>query len=359
MSLEEALDDDYIVEILKRDAAVNKTRPGAAGFGLLPESRKRRADAPKPNTRFLKNLVREADSHNAALKAKEDEERRARFSREQRDGKRKREGGNGDRGEKRKRDGERPNRWINAFGGLDGQSNRRRSQLDHATERTEKEWVGDHRQSSNSRHNCDKRRHRDSRDNYKREDTLLNPRSASPIGRSGHGRRLQPCLESGISRSRSKSPTRHNHAKRKRKTKGLEDSGSDSDPSQTVLLGPAPPPMTIPRGRGAFRQSDIDSRFTSEYDPKTDVSLDQDNGDRDEWDMALEALRDRARWRAQGVDRLRAAGFTDEEVARCEKGGEKDVEDVQWSAMGVRREWDRGKTIDEDGNVDLKAAWAS
>lgn len=90
-----------------------------------------------------------------------------------------------------------------------------------------------------------------------------------------------------------------------------------------------------------------------------------DEGERDDWDMALEALRDRAKWRTQGADRLRAAGFSEEEVGRWEKSsafpngdghGEKDFSDVRWSKKGEGREWDRGKVLDGEG-VSLRPEW--
>lgn len=65
----------------------------------------------------------------------------------------------------------------------------------------------------------------------------------------------------------------------------------------------------------------------------------------------LEALRDRARWKQAGAGRLRAAGFTDEEVTKWEKGAEERVEDVKWKGRGEGREWDRGKVVNEDGAV--------
>lgn len=105
----------------------------------------------------------------------------------------------------------------------------------------------------------------------------------------------------------------------------------------------------------------MDARFDPNYDPNADVSLDQDE-DGDDWDMALEALRDRAKWRKSGAERLKAAGFTDYEVAKWEKGGsgkgsgEKDISDVRWNKRGEGREWDRGKTVD-GGRVDVKAEW--
>lgn len=63
--------------------------------------------------------------------------------------------------------------------------------------------------------------------------------------------------------------------------------------------------------------------------------------------MALEAMRDRQMWRRTGADRLRAAGFTEVEVAKWEKGDKKDETDVRWAKKGEDREWDRGKTMED------------
>lgn len=86
----------------------------------------------------------------------------------------------------------------------------------------------------------------------------------------------------------------------------------------------------------------MDDRFSSGYDPKSDIQMD-DEGGLDDWDESLEALRDRARFRQQGADRLRQAGFTEEQVKKWEKGDEKTIEDVKWAKAGEKREWDRGK----------------
>lgn len=90
----------------------------------------------------------------------------------------------------------------------------------------------------------------------------------------------------------------------------------------------------------------MDEHFTSSYDPKIDVRPDSETDD--DWDQALEALRDRQRWKQQGADRLKAAGFTDEEVKKWAKGDGKDDTDVRWSEKGEDREWDRGKVVYED-----------
>ncbi|TKA55304.1 hypothetical protein B0A55_12298 [Friedmanniomyces simplex] len=260
MPLGEALEDDYVISLLERDAKTHKPR-SSLGSLLSAGPRVRSKDAPKPNTRFLRNIIRETDSHNAALKAKEEEESRARLRDLRRDdkvGKRKREDGSGERAGKREdgsgeragkrvKGGERDGRWASALGGL---------------------------------------------------------------GKTG--------VSSGSSERRG-------------------EAGN------------------------TYMPSTIDSRFASRYDPAADVVLDEAEEDRDDWDMALEALRDRAKWKTNQAERLKAAGFTDEEVGRWEKGGErgeKDVEDVKWRKKGEGREWDRGKVVDEEGGVETKAEWA-
>jgi len=85
----------------------------------------------------------------------------------------------------------------------------------------------------------------------------------------------------------------------------------------------------------------MDSRFSEAYDPQSDAQPEpEDAGD---WDEAVEVFRDRQKWKQQGADRLRAAGFTDEDIKKWEKGGERDIDDVRWTKAGEKREWDRGK----------------
>ena len=132
---------------------------------------------------------------------------------------------------------------------------------------------------------------------------------------------------------------------------------SDSDPLDDII-GPRPasPPVVRSRGRGIFSgSSGIEARFSASYDPTTDVQLDLD--EENDWDQALEALRDRQKWHQAGAARLRAAGFTDEEVAKWERGGEKKEEDVRWAKRGESREWDRGKVIDDEGVVSVDLNW--
>jgi len=101
----------------------------------------------------------------------------------------------------------------------------------------------------------------------------------------------------------------------------------------------------------------MDARFSNSYDPKADVTASYASDD--DWDQALEAMRDRMRWKQQGADRLRAAGFTQDEVRKWEKGGEQDEEDVRWRERGEGREWDRGKVVGVDGHFQTEVKWSS
>jgi hypothetical protein len=126
-------------------------------------------------------------------------------------------------------------------------------------------------------------------------------------------------------------------------------------------VGPLPPPKqpaVRSRGRGIQKSSKegIDARFSTAYDPAMDTDALPDNGD--EWGDAVEAYRDRQRWKQQGAERLKAAGFSEEQVSKWERGDEKNEEDVRWNARGQAREWDRGKVVDADGDVGHRAAWA-
>ena len=314
MPVGEALDDDYVASILRRDAEATKTR-----------SQPRSANAPKPNTRFLRNIIRETDNYNAELKAKEEVESKARARSLKEVGaglgaKRKR----GDvedekRPEKKRGSDVRPHRWANALGGLGKQSERREPRVETESSR---------KHTGELRHNDARTVDRSREDGHRRRVTAPEPRSSH----------------------RTHSP--EHRKKRRRRT----SNASESDPLEDII-GPSLPSKPSARGRGAVSSSTMDARFRPDYDPKADVDLEPEEGD--DWDMALEALRDRTKWRQQGAERLKAAGFTNEEVKTWESGdaGEKDVDDVRWRKRGEEKEWDRGKVEDGKGDVARKADW--
>jgi len=92
-------------------------------------------------------------------------------------------------------------------------------------------------------------------------------------------------------------------------------------------------------------------------------------------DNALEALRDRRAWRAKQADRLREAGFDEDEIDRWKKttaslqktrlgdgDGDVPLREVRWKKTGEQREWDAGKpafggvegTSEDDDNENEK-----
>ncbi|KAJ5475424.1 hypothetical protein N7539_007711 [Penicillium diatomitis] len=162
-------------------------------------------------------------------------------------------------------------------------------------------------------------------------------------------------------------------------------SEDDSDPLED-LVGPLPPQKDgpiRPRGRGAYKASgsNIDAHFAPNYDPTLDVAPEDDpefstnkptrrpvSGlmtAEDDWDMALEALRDRQSWKQSGEERLRAAGLNDEVISRWKQNTsvsgagdpEANLDNFRWAKSGEGREWDRGKVVDSDGHVEVRPTW--
>ena len=108
----------------------------------------------------------------------------------------------------------------------------------------------------------------------------------------------------------------------------------------------------------------MDSHFKSSYDPSLDLHPESEaDSEKEDWEMVLEALKDREVWKRKGAERLRAAGFGEDEVKKWENSGkEKGAEDVRWASKGDKREWDIGKAVlDEPGKarreIGLEAAW--
>ncbi|KAJ8132248.1 hypothetical protein O1611_g1374 [Lasiodiplodia mahajangana] len=74
----EILTDDYVAGLLTKEANDCSLKYSAIGLDAF-KSDKRPANQPKPNTRFLNNIIRDTNSHNRALLAKENAESQARL----------------------------------------------------------------------------------------------------------------------------------------------------------------------------------------------------------------------------------------------------------------------------------------
>lgn len=398
----EDLDDDYVANLLKNDAKTSSKKYTMVGLeAFLPK--RPTVKAPKPNTRFLRNILRETDNHNAALLAKEAEESRARLRalHRERDGRLTPYQSDGHTSSRSRRDDARPSKRRRLEDGTEEKADEKRKrstgersrshrhQRDRGSTREKRrkreEYSGDeddyrsrhshhHHRSRKYRHRSESevrsRRYKDTHQSHKRRRSYSRSlsRSSSPEDRRRHHKSRRKREETGPpssspeparSRASLSKPSSHTSLKLKRSSNKPRSPSADSSDPLEAIVGPALPPLepeVRSRGRGAFTSSSaMDAHFSASYDPSNDAQPRSDL--EDDWDQALEALRDRQRWKQQGADRLRAAGFTDEEVKKWEKGGEKTEEDVRWAKKGEGREWDRGKVVDEDGQVDVRAEW--
>ncbi|KAI0909276.1 hypothetical protein F4823DRAFT_445642 [Ustulina deusta] len=373
----EILTDDYVAELLAKEANDCSLKYSAMGLDAF-KSNKRPPNQPKPNTRFLNNIIRDTNSHNRALLAKENAESQARLRDLEEADRRKRD--EDDRRERRSKPGpgDTRKRMLGDIAAiLGGPSKRRRpnesdtkaagvapdpGELDCANDRarTGKPRETRHRDDAKSKSRSRSRRgdhHADSRHrhrhSHRREERRRDRRSSSGERRDDRHRERKE----RPSREKDDRPRHHRRLGREDTHKpapsSSKDTDSDSDPLNDII-GPAPPSKSTVRRRGRGHNaamSGIDSRFAADYDPTIDVTPDpEEDGDGD-WDNAVEAFRDRQKWKQQGAERLRSAGFTEDQVRKWEKGDRKDESDVQWNKAGGVREWDRGKVVDADGDL--------
>ncbi|OJJ00580.1 hypothetical protein ASPVEDRAFT_82144 [Aspergillus versicolor CBS 583.65] len=379
--------DDYVAQVLAREARDSSMKYSTVGMEAYRPPRPA-GSAPKPNTRFLRHIIRDTDNHNAALKRKEEREARERM-RQMRD--QVRSSAPSDSRDHRSRRSHRTD---------DRDSHREREYRDgrhssHRRRHRSRSTSADKARPRTSRRERESRgrdddRHRRSRKDH-RYPSYSRSRSRSPRERySGSHRRHRHRRRSA---SRSRSPERKENRKDKDSSRRKEArtsppefqdrvSGNESDPLED-LVGPLPKeeaPIRS-RGRGAYKpnMSNIDAHFAPDYDPSLDVQPDDDDAQasnrptrravaglmtgEDDWELSLEALRDRARWKQKGEDRLREAGFNSDIVERWKSsssaaaGNGDEMDNVKWSSKSEGREWDRGKFVDRDGHINVKASW--
>ncbi|KAK6521051.1 hypothetical protein TWF506_001284 [Arthrobotrys conoides] len=427
--MSEEITDALAASLLKKEATERSLRYSAFGLVAFAGDRKKPNSAPKPNTRFLKNLVKEADSHNAALLAKEAEDARSRLE------KLRREGGRGKgRGRDREKEVGRHHRRSGRSRSPDGKATRRKERSrSRSVERRTKDRVDDRKgvkrqrveigdidrllqasrrerrdgekgkdkEKDRERSNRDRERsysrergsHRDRRDKERRRS-----KSRDRTKRSHRSSRRSRTRSPSHSRSRSSSPPdkrKHkSHKRQKSRSPSPPNSRSpckrkrsnspkisrlsppqddDEDPLAEYLakksanrspeIGPSFPYKSKngprPRGRGLPGSSAMDARFDPSYDPTMDVTPTNPE-DVDDWEAAIEALRDRQKWKQQGKERLKAAGFDNDFIEAWETNTTKDESRIKWSKDKGGRDWDRGKVIDDEtGEIKLKASWGT
>ncbi|KGO36328.1 hypothetical protein PEX1_029430 [Penicillium expansum] len=375
------MDDDYVAQILAKEAKESSIKYASQGMSAFMPSRPT-SNAPKPNTRFLRNLIKVTDNHNTALKLKEEREAREQTTKEEigkiaavHIGKelevvplRRNETGPGgiDEETKSMAELERETKTamnIGASTGIMGHPGK----IDGTEIRSIPGGdVSDHTRGlpADLHTETEVPTAIAIEDKNVNLDILLAPFPV-PAHQSRTKLGVSPLPDMAARQS---------------------EMGNESDPLED-LVGPLPPRQNEApvrsRGRGAYKHnmSNIDAHFAPGYDPAADVHLDEDKlhtvglessrrpvaglmTKDDDWDMAMEALRDRERWRNKGEERLRTAGIDEAVIDKWKNNtafagvdGEGKPEDVQWSKKGEGREWDRGKFVDDDGHIDIRAAW--
>ncbi|KAK0656309.1 hypothetical protein B0T16DRAFT_399052 [Cercophora newfieldiana] len=397
MSNDTILTDDFVAGILAKEANDASIRYSSIGLEAFRSAKP--ANKAKPNTRFLGRIIKETTSHNAALLAKEAAEAQARLDDLTEAEEKKRRKLNPSSRDIRRRQlgdissillGRKRARSSDETDGAShdkdtpsaGDKEKRISERDHR--RKEDRRRSDKEPEDRTR---DRRSHRSDRNEDKRtrEGRRHRDRSRSPASEPHRHRQRSPLSDddddhddrrrrrrrSGRGPDRSGGDLIQNDLLRRKRhgrltadedlvtsapdskksllehptsssRRRLADGDDESDPLDD-LIGPALPPKSPVqrRGRGMRGAAAMDSRFSDGYDPQSDAQTEpEDTGN---WDEAVEEFRDRQKWKQQGADRLRAAGFTEDEIKKWEKGGEKDIDDVRWTKAGEKREWDRGK----------------
>ncbi|UKZ86700.1 uncharacterized protein TrAFT101_002524 [Trichoderma asperellum] len=378
MPNDELLTDEYVADLLAKEASDCSLKYSAMGMEAF-NTKNKPSNALKPNTRFLRNIINETDSHNKALLAKEAAESRARLKDLEHAEEVKRLKTDPTPRDIRKRQlgniqsilgGSRHKRGDDTKSAASEERSKNRSdgnRHSHRSSRRERDASPDRRKSkkdygrlSRSPQDDERRTHHEDKPRSSRR----RHRDHSPEHKRRHSR--------DRGRDRSKSPRRRRHSRSPRTKRSKHRSRSplaaekqslrdarnrhdddESDPLEE-FIGPAPPPRY--RGRGTVGgASGLDRRFSDSYDPSTDILPDDEEANLDD---AVEAFRDRQKLRLIQAERARAAGIAEHQIQKMNNSQrEKTEEDVVWSKAGEKREWDRGKGekgVDDEDDITMR-----
>lgn len=141
--------------------------------------------------------------------------------------------------------------------------------------------------------------------------------------------------------------------------------GSSSNESGVHIRGRG----TLSSAASGFATSSMDRHFAADYGPSNDVEhplpqprpqvaprLSAIPSSKAADDAGTEMQEDRKQLLGDNTERLKAAGFTDKEIAILSRGGRRRLDNSPWAKKGEAREWDRDKVEGNDGPV--KPVWA-
>ncbi|KAJ3045519.1 hypothetical protein HDV00_009174 [Rhizophlyctis rosea] len=254
--------DRYVAELIAQEAAVANKRYDTFGVSAFLGQKK---NLPKPNKRFLSNVIKSTDAHNEALLRKEREEAEDRLKELKR---KRREELNPDSRDRRRRHRDRES--GDAADGRhdrDSRKRRRRERDDRVSEYESDECGGD--------------RHRPTGIEHKVGHSSDRSRSRSPKGRlkGGGYRRGSESDDDSVAREVSHSAAQTAPSSvMSSQTRPITDSRSTNPAPQPTphptSSTPSPPKM---RGRGTTGSTRLDKYFSAGYDPRLDLDNYDDN----------------------------------------------------------------------------------
>lgn len=346
--------DEYVTQILLNDAKKQKSSYSTLGFRAFLNNTGKDGPVGKPNTRFLRNIVRDVDNHNAALARKEERESRLKLSELSRSNSSSERRG---RGRSRSRSPER---------------RRSRSPRRRGEHRRPRDHASDDERRESRRHRQSHSRHEDSRDEDDRSRRRKRHRRRDEESDEERHRRRTSKDRSHRRHDQTRSKrtdSKENDRKRRHRRHHLPSSRSLSphrtkrhrtpnpeehtphhpqdSSSRRSSIGPDQPisgPEYIRiKGRGttSSRPNPLDLKFSPSYDPRIDTQAipSPSPEPQDDWGIALRALRARQ-------EHILSSAMT----SRLEET--KTEIQTGWPTYSKgEREWDKGKVILEDGSV--------
>ena len=385
--------DEYVASLLTSKAQRQSAAYSTLGFRAFLKDTGKDGPVGKPNTRFLKNIVRDVDGFNAALARREERESRERLKDlRKRDGeklhgyKERSSRRDDDWRERRERDRSRslsPHRRRDRDG--EEKDRRRRSRRDDSPEEERRERRHGESRKRRSRHeeseieNDRSRKRREHRERHRHSDDegrqrcrdhddLRHSKGEAESSRRDRTARRSEDIKEG-SRQQSKTKASHSSSKRdlSRRSRRHGDSPDSSSGDESKhkskshtsrprpisdsasSIGPGSPvhgpEFRIAKGRGKMNGGTLDAKFSDTYDPRKDTpDEDPDNDDdTDDWGVALRALRERQSFILSGAMTERLAQTKNE----SQPSG--------WPTYSKgEREWDKGKVVLDDGSVGVK-----
>jgi hypothetical protein len=356
--------DEYVTQILLNDAKRQKASYSTLGFRAFLKDAEKDGPVGKPNTRFLRNIVRDVDHHNAALARKEERESRQKL-REMSSSrsasvvkKRERSKGLSRSGSPRRHRSRTPRRKR---GSDDDRGTRRRDYSSDGELRYSRHHKRSHRRtrdcppahSNRSQRTSHRERHDRTNGSDSDDDRSRHRRTSREHShRHGHERRKERDTSEDTRKrhrrrsSRSRSPGRPRHHRNSIIHELKSDTAkNDRQTSRSPSLGPdilieGPEYLHI-KGRGTMNGgTPLDKKFSPTYDPRNDTrpSPPASPEPLDDWGQALRALRARR-------EHVLSTAMT----SRLD---ETQVQSTTWPTYSKgEREWDKGKVIMEDGSV--------